>query len=142
MGTDRLDKRFLTHGLHNPAGPENGDPALDSQDRVEGLLRGFYACRNRYCDRYQAKLSGFLQKGVDSVPDHLTRHRIDRCSAYWLVQTGFCDATDADAAVDSDKRLRKCLFLMSGIRFFLLFLVFWTQTRFFSCSSEPGTFQM
>ena len=142
MGTDRLDKRFLTHGLHNPAGPENGDPTLDAENRIEGLLCSFHACRDRYGDRYRKKLPGFLQKGVDGILDHLSRHRVDRCRAYWLIQTGFCDATDADAAVDSDKRLRKCLFLMSGIRFFLLFLVFWTQTRFFSCSSEPGTFQM
>ena len=103
MGTDRLDKRFLTHWLHNPAGPENGDPTLDAENRIEGLLCSFHACRDRYGDRYRKKLPGFLQKGVDGILDHLSRHRVDRCRAYRLVETGFCDATDTDTAVDSDE---------------------------------------
>ena len=44
-----------------------------------------------------------IDQGVDGILDHLSRHRVDRCRAYRLVETGFCDAANTDTAVDSDE---------------------------------------
>ena len=104
MRPDRLHECFLAHRLHDPAGSEHRDPALDPEDRIEGLFRSFHTSRDLDRNENRPEFPGLFEKCIHGVPDHLSRHRVDRRSADRLVESRLCDTADPDAAVDHDLR--------------------------------------
>ena len=103
---DRIQKRLVTHRFHDPAGPQNRNPAPDPQFRIEGL-RGELPPPG-YGDRHlQAVFSACFCRFhgfSDRRFNHPARCAVDRCASDRLIEPRLCDAANPLPAVDPDAR--------------------------------------
>ena len=108
---DCIQQGLITHGLHDPAGPQDGYAALDAQSGIKCLCRKFTSSRNgnrdvqprRNCIRPVFPL--VPQHLLNRLRDHPPGRAVDSSAAHRLVQPGFCHASHALSPVDVDSRL-------------------------------------
>ena len=97
---DRLDQRLFTHGLHDPAGPQHGDSALDAQAGIEGLRRQLFPAGNGNGHGDSAPISKPSADLLHALADHLPGDLVDGRRPHRLLQPGPRHAAHACAAVD------------------------------------------
>ena len=93
---------LFAHRFHNAGCAEDGDPALNAQHRVEGLLRSLLPFRNGDHNIQPARIARFGTDGFHGRDNHLPRNRVDGSCTHRLIQPLFCDAADSRTAVKAN----------------------------------------
>ena len=97
-----VDQGPFAHGLHDPRGPQDRDPAHDPQMGIEGPRRQTLPLRDADLHRQAARVSGGGAFGVHRLPDLTPGARVHCRRPHGLIQSGQRDPSHARTAVDRD----------------------------------------
>ena len=96
----RIQKRLLAHRLHNAAGAQHRQAALDPQMRVEGALGRRLAAFDGDDHREPAAVADGVRLPQKRLGYHLPRHTVDARRADGLVEAGLCHTAHPRPAVN------------------------------------------
>ena len=96
----RIQKRLLAHRLHNAAGAQHRQAALNPQMRVEGALGRSLAAFDGDDHREPAAVADGVRLPQKRLGYHLPRHTVDGCRADGLVEAGLCHTAHPRPAVN------------------------------------------
>ena len=96
----RIQKCLLAHRLHNAAGAQHRQAALDPQMRVEGALGRSLAAFDGDDHREPAAVADGVRLPQKRLGYHLPRHTVDGRRADGLVEAGLCHTAHPRPAVN------------------------------------------
>ena len=101
---DGVQNGLLAHGLHDAAGAQHRQPALDPDVGVEGTLGHLFAALDGEGHSKAAGVTGIFGLSFQRLGDHLTGDMVDGGFSDRLVEAGFCHPAYSFAAGNADVR--------------------------------------